>query len=446
MNSAFTRRAKVAWLLFDNATIAFFVLIMIFIFGPYFVSHVAPDPIIGQQIWGYTVAFAGIVVAVAAPLLGAIADKTGHRKLWIGGFSVLIVVGLVPLYFALPDGRSNILMTLFSLAVAFVGVRLATTFNNGMLPHIVPPASVGQYSGYGTAIGNIGGLVLIIFVLGFMVADPATNKTLFALHPILGLDAASYQGERATALLAAGWFCIFITPLFLFAPDTDPEPGLKKPVRAGMAKLRATLMSLPRRKSYMYLLISVMFYRNGISTLYVFGGIYAASVLDLPITIVGIFGILAILFGAIGGFVGGLLDRRFGPKWVVQIGCIILALDCLLFISTSKTSILFFIPANSDDVVIIVYLVAGAVAGFASNSVQAASRSLLVRQIDITESTEAFGLYDLASRITAFTGPLSVALLTQISGNQRVGIIPIVIFLLVGVIFLQKVDGRQHRK
>lgn len=445
MNSVSPFRARVAWLLFDNATIPFFVLIMIFIFGPYFVSHVAPDPITGQQIWGYTVAVAGFSVALLAPILGAIADKTGYRKIWIGGFSILIVGGLVPLYFAVPGGHANMPLTLVSLGVAFFGVRLATTFNNGMLPHIVPSAKVGQYSGYGTAVGNIGGLILIIFVLGFMAVDHATNKTLFGFDPIFGLDAMSFQGERATALLAAGWFCMFVTPLFLFAPDTIPAPGLKAPIRAGMSNLRTTLRSLPQRKSYMYFLISVMFYRNGISSLYTFGGIYAASVLDLPIVIVGIFGILAILFGVIGGIAGGLLDGRFGPKWVAQFGCLILALDCLLFISTSKTAILFFIPIGSTDMVMIVYLAAGAIAGFASNAVQAASRSLLVRQVDITESTEAFGLYDLASRVTAFTGPLSVALLTQVSGSQRVGILPIVILLLAGVACLQRVDGKQQR-
>jgi len=216
MKSAFPLRARVSWLLFDNATNPFFVLIMIFIFGPYFVSHVASDPIIGQQIWGYTVAVAGIVVAVSAPILGAIADKTGRRKRWIGFFSIMIVGGLIPLYFAAPDGHASMRLTLVSLGITFVGIRLATTFNNGMLPHIVPPAQVGKYSGYGTAIGNTGGLILIIFVLGFMVADPATNKTLFGFNPVFGLDAASYQGERATALLATGWYCLFVTPLFFF--------------------------------------------------------------------------------------------------------------------------------------------------------------------------------------------------------------------------------------
>ena len=139
------------------------------------------------------------------------------------------------------------------------------------------------------------------------------------------------------------------------------------------------------------------------------------------------------------------IEIFFGPKWVVQIGCLVLPLDCLLFISRSKASILFFISTDSADVVTIIYLAAGAIAGFASNAIQAASRSLLVRQIDISESTEAFGLYDLASRVTAFTGPLSVALLTQMSGNQRVGIIPVVFFLLVGAICLQRVDGKQQR-
>ncbi len=445
MNSKSASRAKIAWLLFDNATIPFFVLILIFIFGPYFVSHVASNPVEGQQIWGYTIAIAGFFVTISAPVLGAIADKTGRRKLWIGGFSLLIVAGLLPLYYAVPSDDRKMTVTLVSLVVAFVGVRLATTFNNAMLPQIVPPESVGRYSGFGTAIGNFGGLILIIFVLGFMVADVETQKTLFGIQPIFGLDASTFQGERATALLSAGWFCIFVTPLFLFAPDTIPQKNTGHPIRAGMEKLVQTLRTLPQRRSLFNFLMAVMFYRTGISTLYVFGGIYAAGVLDLPILIVGIFGILAILFGVFGGIVGGLSDHLIGPKRIIQAGCLILALDCLLFVSTTKSTVLFAIAVESKDILIIIYLAAGAVAGFASNAVQAASRTLLVHHIDVSESTEAFGLYDLASRVAAFTGPLAVAFLTQFSGSQRIGIIPIILFLVIGMVFLRRVGGSHEQ-
>lgn len=430
------RLAKVAWMLFDNATIGFFVLVLIFIYGPYFVSYVAPNPVKGQEIWGFTIGIAGLAVAILSPVLGAIADVTGRRKLWILGFSVLIIAGLVPLYFLLPGDVAGIPISMIFLGISFFGIRLATTFNNAMIPQIAPIEEVGKLSGYGAAVGNTGGVVLIVFVLGFLVSDPETGKTLLGLMPAFSLEGTSFQGERATVLLSALWYAIFIIPLMIFVPDSIKYTKSTAPVRTGLRKLGQTLADLPKRKSYAVFLIAVMFYRNGIGTLYVFGGIYAAGVLQLPITIVGVFGVLAIMFGAIGGVVGGQLDQRFGPKIVIQVACVILAMNGLLFISITNDAIFFFVPVDSNELVLGLYLAAGAIAGGASSAAQAASRSLLVRLVQPSEVTEAFGLYDLASRIIAFSGPLTVAFVTQWSNSQRVGIAPIVLLLIVGAIAL----------
>jgi len=332
---------------------------------------------------------------------------------------------------------------LVAFVIGLIGIEFSTVFTNSMMPSLVPRSELGKLSGSGWALGYIGGIITLIVVLGLMVANPDSGKTLFGLSPVLGLDPAQYAGERATGPLTAVWFLVFVIPLFLFTPDIPKRAGQAIAVRKALGNLWRTVRELPKRGSYFSFLITSMFYRDGLNGLYMFGGIYAAGVLKLSIVQIGIFGIIAALAGTAGAFLGGRLDARFGPKSVVFWSCWLLVIAGTAIISSTPENILFVLPVSAPSAPLIVFYVAGSLIGAAGGALQAASRTLLVDQVEHDEATEAFGLYALSGRATSFLAPLSIAFVTAATQSQRIGITPILVLLAVGAIGLFWVREKQ---
>ena len=451
-------------MLFDWAAQPFHTLVITFIFAPYFVSKVVPNPgvegdfasdtimegvqrvpdaVYGQQLWGQALGIGGIFIALMAPFLGAMADATGPRKPWIAVFSLAAIAGSALLWLATPDGNAPVTLILLAFVLALVGIEFSTVFTNSMMPSLVPRSELGKLSGSGWALGYVGGIVALIVVLGFMVADPVTSKTLLGFTPAFGLDATQYEGERATGPLTALWYLIFVIPLFLLTPDTPKSPDQKNAVKSALKNLWATIRELPARKSYLSFLVTSMLYRDGLNGLFMFGGIYAAGVLAMSTTQLGIFGILAALAGAIGAFFGGRLDARFGPRAVVFWSCWLLFIAGTIIVSSTPESILFIVPVTSGSTPLIVFYVAGSLIGAAGGALQAASRTLLVDQVEEKEATEAFGLYALTGRATSFIAPLSIAAVTAATQSQRIGITPILVLIALGAIGLYWVKEKK---
>jgi UMF1 family MFS transporter len=450
------RRGIFSWMLFDWAQQPFHTLIITFVFAPYFAAAVAPDAARGQELWGYAAGAGGLLIALTSPLLGAIADASGPRKPWILGFSVLGVLGCWLLWYAMP-GMQDLTVVLLAIVLALVGMEFAAVFVNSMMPDLVPRAELGRLSGSSWALGYLGGLVSLVLVLGFMAGQPATGRTLLGIEPLFGLDVASREGDRASGPLTAIWYVVFALPMFLWTPDAQRRASAAGAVRRGLSALAATFRRLPSERSYLGFLMSSMFYRDALNALYTFGGIYAAGVLGWSIVQIGIFGILANVTGAVGAWIGGRADQAFGPKPVVSVSIVLLTLCCIVVISTTRTEVLFIsvaADAHSSRLPDILFYVAGGLIGAAGGSIQAASRTLLVDQVERDRVTEAFGLYALSGRATSFIGPLSIALATGLFASeafglssedaQRLGVTPIVILFVIGLALLPLVKSRSY--
>ena len=451
-----TRRGIWGWMLFDWAQQPFHTLIITFVFAPYFAASVAPDAATGQSLWGYATGIGGLAIALSSPVLGAIADATGPRKPWILVFSLIGIVACFMLWYATP-GMENLTWMLLVIALAVFGMEFAAVFNNAMMADLVPRSQLGRLSGSAWALGYLGGLVSLVIVLGLFSASPESGRTLIGLTPIFGLDPATHQGDRAAGPFTAIWYALFVIPMFLFTPDVVRRVSQAGAVRQGLSRLGRTLRGLPSERSYFSFLISSMFYRDALNALYAFGGIYAAGVLGWSIIQIGIFGILANITGAIGAWLGGRADQRFGPKAVVAATTTLLAFCCILVISTTKSEVLFVsiaAPGETSSLPDIVFYVAGALIGAAGGSLQAASRTLLVDQVDRDRVTEAFGLYALSGKATTFLGPFSIAIVTAYFASeafgltaqdaQRLGVTPVVALFLIGLILLPWVKSRHH--
>ncbi|WP_306048405.1 MFS transporter [Oceaniradius stylonematis] len=439
-----SRRGIWSWMLFDWAAQPFHTLIITFVFAPYFAGQVAANPVDGQSDWAFAATIGGLLIAFLAPVLGALSDATGPRKPWIFGFSAIAAVAVFSLWFVMPDpDPANITLALVAFVVALIGFEFAAIFNNAMMPGLVGRDKLGSLSGNAWALGYAGGLICLIAMLVLMVASPDSGKTLVGLDPILGLDPAQLEGDRASGPLTAIWFVIFIVPLFLFTPDTARRIGVKNAVSKGLRELIDTIRTLPRHPSLFAFLGSSMFYRDALNGLYTFGGIYAVGVLGWSTIQLGVFGILASVTGIFGSIAGGWLDTRLGTKRVVTLTILALIAASALVISTTETHVLFVAVAEGSSVPDIMFYCAGALIGAAGGALQAASRPLLVDQVEHPERMgEAFGLYALSGKATAFLAPLGIYIFTELSGSQRIGITPILILFVVGLLLLIPVRSR----
>jgi UMF1 family MFS transporter len=451
-----SRRGIWSWMLFDWAQQPFHTLIITFVFAPYFAAAVAPDAAKGQELWGYAAGTGGLLIALSSPVLGAIADASGPRKPWIFIFSVLGALGCWMLWSAVP-GMADLTWIMVWIVLALIGMEFAALFNNAMMPNLVPRAELGRLSGSAWALGYVGGLVSLIIVLGLLAGQPATGKTLLGIEPLFGLDTANREGDRASGPLTAVWYVVFVLPMFLFTPDARRKPASSGAVSRGLSELGHTIRRLPGERSYFSFLMSSMFYRDALNALYSFGGIYAAGVLGWSIVQIGIFGILANITGAVGAWLGGIADQKYGPKAVVSASILILTLCCILVISTTKTDVLFVTVAaesGASSLPNVIFYVAGAFIGAAGGSIQAASRTLLVDQVERDKVTEAFGLYALSGRATSFLGPLAIAYATGLFASeafglssqdaQRLGVTPIIVLFVIGLMLLPLVRSKQY--
>lgn len=424
------------WFFFDWASQPFNTLLLTFIFGPYVVS-VLGDGSAAQTVWGYGVGIAGLLIAVLSPLLGAIADRSGRRMPFIWLFSLMYVAGSAMLWQAAPDSF-NVGWVMLWFCIGLIGMEFATTFTNAMLPDLAPNDQIGRISGSGWAFGYVGGIVALLIMLLFL-AEGETGRTLIGLKPAFGLlDETTREGTRSVGPLVAIWYAVFMIPFFLWVRETrkpDAMP-MRQAMRGVWPELKQSLKTLPKRRSLAAYLASSMFYRDALNGMYSFGGIYAAGVLGWSVTLVGIFGVLAALTGAIFAWLGGRADQRFGPKPVIVVSVIVLLAVAVSILFTSRSQVLGIAVAEGSILPDIAFFVIGALIGAAGGSVQASSRTLLVRQASADKMTEAFGLYALAGKATSFMAPLGIGIMTGLTGSQQWGVSPLILLFLIGLILL----------
>ncbi|MGB8622232.1 MAG: MFS transporter [Paracoccaceae bacterium] len=437
------RRRIWGWFFFDWASQPYNTLLLTFIFAPY-VKDMLGDGTTAQAAWGYGVGAAGLVIALLAPLLGAIADRAGGRMRFIWVFSAFYVAGAWGLWWAAP-GDFHLWLVLLSFAIGLVGMEFATIFTNAMLPGLGTEQEIGRISGSGWAFGYLGGVLALIVMLAFFAESGATGRTLIGIAPVLGLDAALREGTRAVGPFTAIWFALFMIPFFLWVrePREPAALSIRQAVASALPELRLTLRHLPSNRSLFAYLGSSMFYRDALNGMYVFGGIYAAGVLGWSVVDVGIFGVLAALTGALFAWIGGHADARFGPKPVIAFCVVVLTCVAVSLLFVSRGSVLGVPVADGSRLPDIAFYLVGGLIGAAGGALQSASRTMMVRQANPERVTEAFGLYALAGKATSFIAPLSIAVATHLSGSQQMGITPLIALFLIGLFLLWwvKPDG-----
>ncbi len=405
------RRAVAAWCLFDWANSSFPAVITTFVFATYFTQGVAADPISGTAAWGHALAVAGLIIAVLSPVLGSVADMTGRRKAWLAAFAALNVVAMAALWWVRPSPDS-MMLALVGIVVATVAFELASVFYNALLPELVPASHIGRVSGWGWGSGYVGGIVCLGLVLVLFVQ---------AETPLFGLDKQAAEHVRAASPFAALWYALFALPLFAFVGEPlGGKLGMGQAVALGLAELRATLRSLlrPERRPIAWFLLAQMIYADGLTTLFAFGGIYAAGTFGMDLAEVIVFGIALNVTAGLGAFSFAWLDDRLGGRWTIAV-----SLAALIAVSTA----LLLIESKAW------FWGLGLLLGIFFGPVQAASRSMIARLAPPEKRGQMFGLLALSGRVTAFAGPAILGWATVAAGSQRAGMATILAFFAVGL-------------
>lgn len=443
------KRCIRGWWAFDWASQPYFTLGLTFVFGPYFASVAAEYYLStgldeqaadaqAQSLWSLGQTITGVIIAICAPLLGAMADNAGKRMPWVVAFSIFYVIGAASLWFLTPDG-SFLVGALIAFGVGLIGAEFTTVFTNSLLPELGSKEEIGRISGSGFAWGYAGG-VTALFLMLLLFVEQDGGQTLIGLEPLFGFDAEAREGTRFVGPFMAIWYVIFMIPFALWVREA---PRAKRPGGVGRAlsDLVALVRSLPGRVSLTAYLGGSMFYRDALNALYTFGGTYAVLVLDWSITQVGIFGIIAAMTSAISTWVGGIIDERIGPKPVIIAMILVLMGVCLFILGMTRESIWGIGLAEGSTAPDTAFFICGAVIGGAGGVLQASSRTMMVRHADPVKPTEAFGLYALSGKATSFLGPALILLATTTFGDARLGMLPLVLLFAIGLILLFWVDA-----
>ena len=397
--------------LYDFANSAFTTIIITFIFSTYFAKQIAPNPVLGQSYWGWTIGFTGLLVALIGPLIGSFADKKNCTEFFIKLFTIICIILTSFLWFAKPSEK-YLLYTLLVVASANFFYELSLIFYNSILKRISNSNNLGKSSGFSFALGYIGGILILIICIKVFIDNEVLP---------FGLSKENSENIRATSIVVALWYLIFSIP-FLFS--------LKKKIKN---KIERSSNNIKKIKNLFWdkglnnlgkFLLARMLYADGLNAIIVMGGIFAVGVFNLEIKDLLVLSVLMNITAFIGAIIGGYANDKFSSKSVI-----IFSLLGLIF----SSAIILFIKTK------IFFLIFASINGFFIGPIQSASRVFITKSIDKNNQASGFGLFALSGKLTSFIGPLLVSTLTYISNSQRIGFSAAIILLLIGLLILLKV-------
>jgi UMF1 family MFS transporter len=411
------RGRVLVWALWDWGSAAFHAVILTFVYSVYLTDVVGDGSPAAGAALGYAIGAAGLVIALLAPVIGQRADASGRRKLSTGVWTACTVATMAGL-FAIRDDPAYLWPGLVLLAAGSVVAELAQVSYNAMLTQVSTPATIGRVSGFGWAMGYVGGIVLLLVVYyGFVAGDgPAAG--------LVGLPREDGFNVRVVALVAAGWFLVFALPLLLRVPEAPPASD--RQARLGMLgayrALFADLRALYREDRHtVYFLGASALFRDGLAAIFTVGSVLAVGVYGIGAGDVLLFGVAANVVAATGAVAGGRLEDRVGPKRVIVASLLgmIVAATVLLVVSGP-----------------LMFWVIGLALVLFVGPAQSSSRTFLARLAPPGREGQLFGLYATTGRAVSFLAPSLFGLFVSLFDAQRAGIVGIVLVLVAGLLAL----------
>ncbi len=420
-----TPRAQRAWCLYDWANSAFATTVMAALFPPFFRTlaiNAGYGETAATSLWGYVTAGALLLIALAGPVLGAMADASGRRKSFLAlcaGLGILATAAFTTLKGDNWPGAAALYV------VANFGFSGSILFYESLLPGLANGSDLDRLSARGYGWGYAGGGLLLVLNLA-MVTRPG----------LFGLSGAG-QAVQLSFLTVAIWWGLFSLPLFRHVPEPvvgDPASGLRPGLMDGFRRLKETFAQIRRYRQLTIFLVAYWIYNDGIGTIVKMATAYGA---EIGVGMTHLMGALVLtqVIGIPCAFLFGRLAVRVGPQTGYPAGTGGLRGD--------QRGGAFFLENATHF-----YILAGLV-GTVQGGAQALSRSLFGRMVPRERAAEFFGFYSSSGKLAGVAGPLLFGLVGQATGTSRLGIFALVVFFVVGGALLWRVneeDGRAEAR
>lgn len=427
MKTTYTPAEK-AWCLYDWANSAFVTTIVAAVLPVFFVGVVAGSGTVSvqlpgflftsnsQSLWGYAMSLAALLVALGAPVFGAVADAGGKRKLFLGIMTTVGVIASALLFFS---GPGLVGFTLAMVILGQIGFAGANVFYNSLLVYVTPPARRDLISTRGFAVGYLGGGLLLALNL-LMIKQPG----LFGIPP-------GTMAVKLSFLTVALWWALFSIPLFRKVPEgsASSNSDFKHSFRTGIKSLATTFRSIQQHKQAFRFLISFLLYNDGIQTIIIMATVFGKAELGLESShLIGAL-LLTQFIGFPASILYGKLAAKLGSKKALLAG--IAGYLAVIVYAWKMTETWQF------------WILAAAV-GLLQGGVQAISRSFYSVLIPQEHASEYFGFFSISSRFASILGPLMFAVIGDVTGSTRNSIISISVFFIAGGIVLLTVKDPEH--
>lgn len=435
----------IAWAIFEWARNPYYNIVVIAIFSAYFGNKVVSDPVLGQTLVGLVITIAGVIMAITSPILGVITDKGGSKKKLLAIALSIIAGSSMLLWFVAPGVPGAVPLGMFLMIAAYCSYTVTELLHNSLLTYAGRPSALPAISGIGIGLGALAAVLMLVTIAYLTLNPPAALSNIpFAL-------------ERGAALVCGIWLVVFIIPFFLFMPDHKGSTGswrvaLKQQFFSGQKNdpigyVKEKIGAYP---NVMRFLLARMLYADGVSAVFAIGSAYAGGVFGWGTLELSVLGLTGVFCAAVGGFLGGILDRTLGPKRSIILEMSIICSVFVAQLSLTPTSAFFglvdggqtihsgaYFSTLSEALYIGLMIPAGIFIGANITS----SRYMLLHLSPPDKLGEFFGFYSMAGSATVWVGPGMAALFTWLFASQRIGLGSVLILFFAGLYLLKNVQA-----
>ena len=411
-----------SWALWDWASQAFPTVVTSFIFGRYITSEFfAPAGYSLEEAGQYTAfwlgisgVFAGVLIALIAPIVGRRADTSGRKKFWLM-VNTYLFAGTIGLMFFVAPSSDFFVFGLVLLAAGGIFFEFATVNYNSMLNEVARPHERGKISQFGWGLGYIGGIILLVMALWIIQ---------FGGAELLGIPDTDALSVRVVMVISMFWVIIFSIPLMLKVPEAKPIAGTENEgVLLAYKKLIRSLITMRKENpNLLKFLIASAVYRDGLNGVFAYGAVLGGIAFGLDLTEIIMFGIAANIVAGIGAFVGSFFEDRVGSRKIIFVSLVgVIVGGFGVFVFESAGTIAFF----GFGLFLCTFV----------GPAQAASRTMMSRLSADDKQGEAFGLYATTGRAVSFLATAAWAIFVGLF-SPIYGILGLMLILVVGLLLL----------
>jgi MFS transporter, UMF1 family len=411
-------RIEISWILYDVANSAFVLIIVTTIMPIYFkdiASRGIPD-YVSTSNWGFANSAASLVLALLAPIFGALADYKGRKMKYFAGF---LTIGIVFSLLLTQVGQGQWPLCIWLFTLARIGWAGANIFYDAFIVDVAAADRLDRISSYGYAWGYIGSVVPFLLIIGLLFTAQGRGEDALP----------EFQAKIGFAIVAL-WWLVFAIPMIRNVRQVHFIPSSGTPILDSFKRLADTFLRIRQHRQVFLFLGAYFFYIDGVDTIVTMATAYGRDLgfsVALLIVVILFIQILAFPFALIYGKLAG----KFSAKAMIMAGIIIYCVT---------TFISFLLPSIDDQTTKIAafwfmaFLVASSLGG-----IQALSRSYFGKLIPVSASAEFFGFYNVFGKFAAITGPFLMGIVSRISGHSRWGVLSILILFIIGTWLLSRV-------